>query len=95
MILTMKKTFIVLAIIVLIFLAGFYYWQKYYKVSPVQNQPAVVEEPKTLGEQISGETITNPAENIPQTNLYETKTNPFEEVKTNPYSDVYKNPFAK
>ncbi|MBI5306197.1 hypothetical protein HZB04_01245 [Candidatus Wolfebacteria bacterium] len=88
-----KKYLLIAAIIILIALGGFYYWQKFYKVS-VEVKPAI-EAPKTFGEQISGETITNPAETIPQTNPYEAKTNPFEEVKTNPYSDVYKNPFAK
>lgn len=88
-----KNIFIILAIIILIALGGFYYWQKYYKISaPLQ---PTAEAPKTLGEQIISETITNPAETIPQTNPYEAKTNPFEEVKTNPFSDIYKNPFAK
>lgn len=89
----MNKKYFIILVVVLIVLAGFYFWQKYYKVSPVS--APIVEAPKTFGEQISGGTITNPAEKIPRTNPYEAKTNPFEEVNTNPYKDVYKNPFIK
>ncbi|MBI4993508.1 hypothetical protein HZC33_00910 [Candidatus Wolfebacteria bacterium] len=93
----MNKIIFIIAVVILIALiswAGIFYWQKYYKVS-VQPVPEAPKAPETLGEQISGQTITNPADTIPQTNPYEAKTNPFESVKTNPYSDVYTNPFAK
>lgn len=79
-------------VVVLIAIAGYYYWQKYYrKVAPIET----VKPPQTFGEQISKQAVTNPAEKIPQTNPYKAKTNPFEEVKTNPFQGGYKNPFGQ
>lgn len=82
---------VVLAVLLAILV--FYGWKIYYYKTLPKIEPTQEEAPQTLGEQISEEAITNPAETIPQTNPYEVKTNPFEEVKTNPFKDAYKNPF--
>lgn len=74
----------------------FYIWKSFYSQN-VAMQPSIVikkTEPKSLGQEIYEE-IKNPMQDIPQTNPYSAKTNPFEEAKTNPFRDIYKNPFAK
>lgn len=78
-------------------IGGFFVWKKYFKKASemqLQQEGKKVEEekPESLGEQIYQQT-QNPIEKLPQSNPYETKTNPFEETKTNPYSNGYKNPF--
>lgn len=90
-----KKYAIIIVIVVIILTAVFFIWQKYYKnQAPSQLLPATKEEPQTLGSKIS-EQIENPAEKLPQTNPYQTQTNPFEEAETNPFKEIYKNPFAQ
>ncbi|KKQ23437.1 hypothetical protein A2999_00245 [Candidatus Wolfebacteria bacterium RIFCSPLOWO2_01_FULL_38_11] len=79
-----KKLIIVISISILIIaVLGFFAWQKYYR-SAIQTPQT-----KTPSENL------NVIENMPQTNPYEAKTNPFEEAKTNPFQDAYKNPFGK
>lgn len=85
-----KITLIIIVALIIIISAGFYLWQKYYKIQSGT--------PQTLGDILGGEIfeqMRNPIEKIPQSNPYKAKTNIFEEVKTNPFKDIYKNPFAK
>lgn len=92
-----KKNIIIVigTIIIIIFAAGFFAWQKYYKAEPAPTpSPVATEKLQTLGGEISKQ-VQNPAEKLPQTNPYEAKTNPFEETKTNPFEDLYKNPFGE
>ena len=49
--------------------------------------PVPSEQAKSLGEEISG-TVTNPTQNMPD-------TNPFKKTQTNPYENSYQNPFNK
>jgi len=93
-------SFIVIMVVVLV-AAGIYFWKKYQKFQmpekevPVPREEASAPEkevPASFGAQIY-EQVKNPASNMPKTNPYETKTNPFEGVKTNPFENIYKNPF--
>ena len=98
-----QKLLFLFIIIVVIILAvtGVYFWKKYRTFQPSGKEtPAVGEKlsipkeeiPASFGAQIY-EQVKNPASNMPKTNPFETKTNPFEGVKTNPFEDIYKNPF--
>jgi len=75
-----KRKMIWAGSVALLFLAGLLVWGwQSQKTPPLPPQP-----PKeTVGQEIGG--TVNPAEKLPETNPFKTKTNPFE--------NVYKNPF--
>lgn len=89
----MKKIIILLILAVLIAaagVAGVYVWKQYKLKTAGEAERAAA----SFGEEIYDK-IKNPAENMPKTNPYETKTNPFEGAKTNPYENIYQNPFGE
>ena len=84
-----KKIYLIIGVVILVLvIAGFFVWWKYYKTVPAPK----AEEPMGLGSQIY-EQVQNPAEKIPETNPFEKipdinpagQTNPFKDVKTNPF----------
>lgn len=87
-----KKPLVLGIIVILLIAMGIYFWKFYRRPAAIIPSAQKIEEPQGLGNKIAEE-VQNPAEKIPQTNPYETETNPFEETKTNPFKDVYKNPF--
>lgn len=81
---------IIAVVVIILTAAGYFIWKKY-KAQPAAPAAPKIEE-SGLGSQLYEE-IKSPTENIPETNPFEAKTNPFEEAKTNPFKDIYKNPF--
>ncbi|MDO8470846.1 MAG: hypothetical protein Q7S63_02605 [bacterium] len=68
--------------------AGYFILKKLEKpqISPIE------EEQKGLGGELY-EQSQNPAEQLPDTNPFQVKTNPLDQAKTNPFEGLYKNPF--
>lgn len=86
-----KRIGIIIAIIAVAAIAGFWYWRSRQAAPPPQT-PVVKEEPAGLGAQIF-EQAQNPLKgDVPETNPFAADTNPFD-ADTNPYKDAYKNPF--
>ena len=83
----LKIIIIFTTVVLLVATSVFYVFQKGTKIT---TEPEITieflekEKPKTFGEEIYG-MVQNPAEKIPQTNPFKTKTNPFEGLKINPF----------
>jgi len=85
------KIIIILAIIVILSLIGFFVWNKFYKKSPAEKTiekagetAEIITESATQGILPSLNTTANPYENVSETNPVE-KANPFKNIKTNPF----------
>lgn len=88
----MKKSILTLIVVVIVIglgIAGYFYWDKYMKVSPeikaVENageSAQKITDSATQG--VLPEINTNPLENKPEVNPIG-KTNPFKDLKINPF----------
>lgn len=93
---------VIVVVVIVLVVIGVYFWKKYQAPSLPSGEetPAAVEKismpkkepPASFGAQIY-EQVKNPVSDMPKTNPFEAKTNPFEGVKINPFEDIYKNPF--
>lgn len=74
-------------VVIVLAAAGIWYWQRRQSAPPAET-PA-----QTIGGELF-EKAQNPLKDeLPQTNPFKAKTNPFENAETNPFIGTYENPF--
>lgn len=85
------KIIIILAVIIIVFLAGFFVWKKFYQklqtekiIEKTGEAAEIITESATQGVLPSINSTANPYENVSETNPVE-KANPFKNIKTNPF----------
>mgnify|MGYP001558595751 CR=1 FL=1 len=85
------KIVIILAIIIILSLSGFFIWKKFYQKSPTEKTiekagetAEIITESATQGILPSINSTANPYDNVSETNPVE-KANPFKNIKTNPF----------
>lgn len=80
----MKKlilTFLILIIVVVLGLLGYFYWNKTKKVD---TDIKILDTTDNITQEVLPEINTNPLKNNPEINPVD-KTNPFKDIKTNPF----------
>lgn len=85
------KIVIILAIVIILSLTGFFIWEKLYQKSPTEKTiekagetAEIITESATQGVLPSINSTANPYDNVSETNPVE-KANPFKNIKTNPF----------
>ncbi|MDO8601869.1 MAG: hypothetical protein Q7R62_01920 [bacterium] len=74
---------IILVGIIVVAVVGWLLWRTVQKSA----LPEVPTDTASIGAEISGAATGNPADSLPQTNPFESKTNPFEGAYNNPFGE--------
>lgn len=82
------RNIVIGVLVLLLIVAGIWYWQSREAPPPPQEEPAGV------GAQIFEKAQNPVADKVPETNPFESTPNPFKK-ETNPLKAIYQNPFGE